>query len=106
MKYLPLLVLGLLAAPAFADDVNVPVTPLPNDMMMATPVALSCLIQPDASLSDCRLADGAKASKADQDAAIAHATFNIRMAGAFTAGNRTRLTILVRKGGAPVLPIR
>jgi hypothetical protein len=106
MKYLPLLVLGLFATPAFADDVNVKAMPLPNATATKPPIALSCLIQPDASLNDCRLADGVKASKTDEDAAIGMVNGKGHVAGAFTAGLRTIVTVALHKGGMPLTPIR
>jgi len=106
MKYLPLLVLGLLATPAFADDVDVPAKPLPNETVTSTPIALSCLIQPDASLNDCRLADGEKVPKKDEAAAIDIVNGKGHVTGMFVAGDRTRVRVILRSGGAPLLPVR
>ena len=155
MKYLPLLVLGLLATPAFADDVNVkataipnlyapvgpydvaclylnghnacrlekrhvdglilvddvnvPVKPLANETAIPGTVAvwLNCAVQPDASLNDCRLADGATASRRDQDEAIGFITTRGHVAGAFVSGGRETLKVTLNVGHAPsLLPIR
>jgi len=106
MKYLPLLALGLLATPAFADDVNVPFKPLPNATATIDKVTLSCLVRSDASLGDCRLADGAKASKKDQDAAIGVVNGKGHFAGAFVAGQRANVTVVLRStGGLAMLPV-
>ena len=109
MKYLSLLALGLLAMPAFADDVNVPVKPLANETAIpgAVAVDLTCLIQDDASLTDCKLADGAKASPPDANAAIAHVNGKVHMTGAFVAGQRTYISVALHSGKPlPLLPIR
>ena len=159
MKYLPLLVCGLLVTPAFADDVNVKATPIPNLVAPADPndvlcvftgnpthdakcraiiaryrpglilvddvnvpakplanetaisravaVDLSCVIQADASLNDCKLADGATASKQDEAMAIGETNGKQHIAGAFTPGARTNIKIVVNVGKAlPLIPIR
>ncbi len=159
MKYLPLLALGLLATPAFADDtfvravpipnftatmrptdtlclvkgdmmvkddvcsqnarqaprlllvddVNVPARPLPNETAIpgAVAVDLTCLIQDDASLADCRLADGAKASQHDADTAIAKVNGKLHMTGSFVAGQRTPVSVALNFGKTlPLLSIR
>ncbi len=109
MKVLPLLALGLLATPAFADDVNVAARPLQNETAIryTTSVQLSCLIQLDASLNDCRLADGAKASKQDADTAAAQINGKGHVAGAFVAGYRTQVKVTLNKGEPlALLPIR
>lgn len=98
MKYLPLLVVGLLAAPglanpAFADEINASVQPLPNATVTLVKVDLSCTVQPDASLNDCHLADGAKASKHDEETAINWINGTGHMNGAFVAGSRTKITV-------------
>ena len=99
MRYLPLLALGLLATPAFADDVSVPAKPLLNATATINKVTLSCLVQSDASLGDCRLADGEKASKKDEDAAIGVVDGKGHFAGAFVAGQRTNVTVVLRATG-------
>ncbi len=155
MKYLPLLVLGLVATPAFADDptvrampipnestampwhdavclangnlmvkqtcsqndpklilvddVSVPVKPLANETAIpgAVAVDLTCLIQDDASLTDCKLADGFKASQRDADTAIAKVNGKMHMTGSFVAGQRTHVSVALNFGKPlPLLPIR
>ena len=109
MKYLPLLVIGLLATPAFADDVNVRAKPLPNETAISGTVAvdLTCLIESDASLKDCRLADGATATKHDEDAAVTFINAKGHVTGAFVAGYRTTVKVTLNVGHAlPLLPIR
>ena len=158
MKYLPLLVFGLLATPAFADDVNVkpepipnvfaakgsspivchyalnsdkgavclpekghrssmilvddvnvPVKPLANETAIPFTVAvdLSCMIQSDASLNDCKPVDGAKTSKPDEDTAIAQINGKGHVTGPFVAGYRTHITVILNKGKSlPLEPIR
>ena len=106
MKYLPLLAIGLLATPAFADNVNVGVKPLPNATATITSVPLSCEIQADASLNNCQLADGAKVSKKDEADAIGQVNGKGHVTGAFVAGKRTHLTVKLRdNGGISLLPI-
>lgn len=106
MKYLPLLAFGLLATPAFADEIIASAKPLPNATVTITSVSLSCEIQPDASLNHCRLADGATASKKDQDMAIGMINGKGHVAGAFVAGSYTRLKVVVRDSGRmTLLPI-
>ena len=106
MKYLPLLVLGLIATPAFADDVGVPVKPLANATATIDKVTLSCLVQSDASLNDCRPAEGSKASKKDEEAAIGVVNGKGHFAGAFVAGQRANVTVVLRStGGIALLPV-
>ena len=106
MKYLPLLALGLLATSAFADDVSVLAKPLSNATAAIDKVTLSCLVQSDASLGDCRLADGEKASKTDADAAIGVVSGKGHFAGAFVAGQRANVTVVLRSTGKiALLPI-
>jgi len=106
MKVLPFLAVALIATPAFADDVNVPAKPLPNETATTTPVALSCLVQSDASLSDCQLADGERVSKKNTDEAIGMINGKMHVTGAFAAGSRKTVTVLLHGGGTPLLPIR
>jgi len=106
MKYLPLLALGLLAAPAFADDISASAGPLPNATTIVTAVPLSCEIQADASLNNCQLADGAKVSKADEAEAIGQVDGKGHVAGAFVAGKRAHVVVrLTRVGAIRLLPI-
>ncbi len=106
MKYLPLLAVGLLATPAFADDVNIQAKPLPNATATIDSVTLSCLVQSDASLNDCQLADGAKVSKKDEDDAIDRVNGKGHVAGAFVAGQRTKVTVVLRASdGVALLPV-
>ncbi len=106
MKYLPLLAIGLLATPTFADEINASVKPLPNVTAAITWVPLSCEIQADASLNNCQLEDGAKVSKKDEADAIGLVDGKGHVTGAFVAGKRTRLTVKLAKGnGGRLLPI-
>jgi len=108
MKPLFLLALALLATPAFADDVNVKAQPLPNERAIKGTVAVNliCLVQTDASVSDCKVAEEDKPS--DRQAADAIAAANkIHMTGAFKAGQTTRIKVVLNTGHAlPLLPIR
>lgn len=109
MKYLPLLALGLLATPAFADDVNVQAKPLANETAIPFTVAvdLSCMIGTDASLNDCKLADGAKVSKPDEDTAVAQINGKGHVAGPFVAGYRTHVKVILNKGKSlSLVPLR
>jgi hypothetical protein len=47
MKYLPLLVLGLMAAPAFADDLTARVMPIPNETTATARTDALCLATAD-----------------------------------------------------------
>ena len=114
MKILPLLassllLAGLLAAPAFADDVNVKARPLPNETAIPGTVAVNliCTIQMDASVNNCKVADGDKASQFDAASAVAAANGKMHVAGAFVAGYPTHLKVVLNVGHAlPLLPIR
>ena len=54
MKYLPLLALGLLAAPAFADDVNVKAMPIPNEIAPVGPASILCHLTGDLMIDGAR----------------------------------------------------
>jgi len=106
MKYLPLLALTLLAAPAFADDINASAKPLSNATTTVTTVPLNCEIQADASLNNCQLEAGAKVSKTDEAKAIGQVAGKGHVAGAFVAGKRTHVIVRLDKGdGLHLIPI-
>ena len=155
MKYLPLLVLGLIAGPAFADDANVKAVPIPNETTTTAPmdalclatgnlmvkqtcalndpklvlvdnvnvtpqllpnetaipgrvsVNLICLVQSDASVNACKVADGDKSSSHNVEAAIEAANGKIHVTGAFVAGNAAHLKVTLNAAHAlPLVPIR
>jgi hypothetical protein len=155
MKYLPLLVLGLVATPAFADDptvrampipnestampwhdavclangnlmvkqtcsqndpklilvddVSVPVKPLANETAIpgTVDVDLICTVQYDASLNDCKLADGVKVSKKDEDTAISQIDGKSRVREPFRAGVQVQEKVVLQTGKAlPVILLR
>ena len=98
MKHLPLLVLGLLATPAFADDVSLKAGPLPAETAIAgnTVVDLVCTVQSDASLNGCRLAeDTRKVSAQDRDTALGLVNGKGHMAGHVQAGSTVHLKITI-----------
>jgi len=108
MKYRPLLALGLLATPAFADDVNVKVQPLANETAISgtVDVDLICTIQYDASLNACKLADGAKVSNKDEDTAITQVNGKSHVPGPFVAGVQAQVKVWGRacRNRAPMTP--
>ena len=98
MKYLPLLVLGLLATPAFADDVSLKAGPLPDETAVVgnTVVDLVCTVQSDASLSGCRVSEGARrVSAQDRDTALDMVNGKGHMAGHVQAGSTVHLKITI-----------
>ncbi len=91
------------------DDVSVAAKPLPNETAIPGTIAVNliCLVQSDASVNACKVADGDKSSGRDVAAAIAATNGKMHVTGAFAAGTTARLKIVLHVGQAlPLLPIR
>ncbi len=95
MKALPLLALVLLATPAFADDVGVPVKPLGKATTVNSNgvVGLVCTVQSDASLNHCQVDEGYSTSAQDSVTAIGLINGKGNVAGHVVAGSPVHLVV-------------